>query len=248
MAEEVKKPGGGDNRKKKFYERFTKVAAGRSTYKSKVQGLETNTFDVGASSNLAKFSKSLKNINNYIQKTYKDPDNMVTTIQQIKRVIFNYLKKPKKSDAASCNANRDPEPDMFKMAVFAWKEDYKLMKSRMDKYKSNKSDTWALIYDQCSAEMKNKLKGTQGYDTAKSGNNVTKLLTMICGYCYQFDLLSNEYMAIVAAINNLFYFFQKAEQSNADHHKDFMAILEVIEENRGAGSMTHFPKHAQTRA
>jgi hypothetical protein len=36
--------------------------AGRSTYKSKVQGLENNTFDVGALSDPAKFSKSQKNI------------------------------------------------------------------------------------------------------------------------------------------------------------------------------------------
>jgi hypothetical protein len=48
-------------------------------------------------------------------------------------------------------------------------------------------------------------------------------------------------MAIVAAIKNLFYFFQKAEQSNADYHEDFMAMLKVIKEYGGAGSMTHFP-------
>jgi hypothetical protein len=48
-------------------------------------------------------------------------------------------------------------------------------------------------------------------------------------------------MAIVVAIKNLFYFFQKAEQSNADYHEDFMAMLEVIEEYGGAGLMTHFP-------
>jgi hypothetical protein len=37
MAEEEKKPGGTDNRKKKFYGRFAKCAASRSMYKSKVQ-------------------------------------------------------------------------------------------------------------------------------------------------------------------------------------------------------------------
>jgi hypothetical protein len=216
MAEEEKKPGGADNRKKKFYGRFAKGAANRSMYKSKVQGLENDTFDVGASSNPTKFSKLLKNIENYIQKTYKDPDHMVKTIQQMKRVILNYPEKPKKTDAACCDANGDPDPDMFEMAVFAWKEDYKSMKSRMDRYKGNKSNAWALIYDQCSTELKNKLKGTQGYDTEKSGNNVAKLLAMICGYCCQFDLLSDKYMAIVAAIKNLFYFFQKTEQSNDD--------------------------------
>jgi hypothetical protein len=37
-------------------------------------------------------------------------------------------------------------------------------------------------------------------------------------------------MAILAAIKNLFYFFQKTEQLNADYHKDFMAMLKVIKE------------------
>ena len=64
---------------------------------------------------------------------------------------------------------------------------------------------------------------------------------MIHGYCCQFNLLSDKYMAILAAIKNLLYFFQKVEQSNADYHKDFMAMLEVIEEYGGSGSMTHFP-------
>jgi hypothetical protein len=53
--------------------------------------------------------------------------------------------------------------------------------------------------------------------------------------------LSDEYMAIIASIKNLFYFFQKNNQSNVDYHEDFIAMLEVIEEYGGAGSMTHFP-------
>jgi hypothetical protein len=206
-----------------------------------VQGLENDTFDVGASSNPAKFSKSLKNIENYIQKTYKDPDDMVKTIQKIKKVSLSYPERPKKTDPDCCDSNRNPDSNAFDMAVFAWKEDYKSMKSRMDKYKGNESNAWALIYNQCSPELKNKPEGTEGYDGAKNTNDVAKLLTMIRGYCCQFDLLSDEHMAIVAAIKNLFYFFQKAEQSNADYHEDFMAMLEVIEEYGGAGSMTHFP-------
>ena len=67
------------------------------------------------------------------------------------------------------------------MAVFAWKEDYKSMKLRIDKYKGHKSNARALFYDQCSPELKNKLDGTEGYDGAKSTNNVAKLLTMIRG-------------------------------------------------------------------
>ncbi len=52
---------------------------------------------------------------------------------------------------------------------------------------------------------------------------MAKLLIMIRGYCCQFDLLSDKYMAIVAAIKNLFYFFQKNNQSYADYYEDFIA-------------------------
>ena len=53
------------------------------------------------------------------------------------------------------------------------------MKSRMDKYKDNESNAWALIYNQCSPKLTNKPEATDGYNGAKSTNDVAKLLTMI---------------------------------------------------------------------
>jgi hypothetical protein len=48
-------------------------------------------------------------------------------------------------------------------------------------------------------------------------------------------------MAIVAAIKNLLYFFQNGDQANVDYHEEFMAMMEMIEEYGGAGSLTQFP-------
>ncbi len=210
-------------------------------YKSAVVGLKNDTFDVGAWSDPAKFSKLLRNIENYIQKTYKEPNDIVKTIQQMKKADLTYLAKPKKDEPECLDDSGNPDPDAFEMAVFAWKEDYKSKKYRMERYKGNKSNAWALIYDQCLPELKNKLEGTKGYDNVKRTNDMAKLLIMIRGYCCQFDLLRDKYMAIVAAIKNLFYFFQNNNQSNADYHEHFIAMLEVIKEYGGAGSMTHFP-------
>jgi hypothetical protein len=53
------------------------------------------------------------------------------------------------------------------------------MKSMMDKYRDIESNEWALIYDQCLPELKNKPDATDGYSGAKSTNDVAKLLTMI---------------------------------------------------------------------
>jgi hypothetical protein len=137
MADQDKKPAGVKNKKKKFNGQYSKgMAAGRTTYKSKVAGLEDDTFDVAAASDPAKFSKSLKNIENYIQKTYRSPDDMVKTLQQMK-VTLSYPTKPKKQDLQCCKEDGNPDTDMFEMVVFACKEDYKSMKSRMDKYMDN---------------------------------------------------------------------------------------------------------------
>ncbi len=87
--------------------------------------------------------------------------------------------------------------------------------TKKEKYKEHKLNAWALIYDQCSpSELKNKLKGTSGYDAIKKGNDVVALLIMIRSYCCQFDTLNDEYMLIAGAIKNLLQFFQKrAEES-----------------------------------
>ena len=64
---------------------------------------------------------------------------MVKTIQKRKKVSLSFPERPKKTDKDCCYNNGDPDPDAFDMAVFAWKEDYKSMKLRMDKYKGNTS-------------------------------------------------------------------------------------------------------------
>jgi hypothetical protein len=67
MADQDEEQAGAENKKKKFYGRYARgMALGRTTNKSKVAGLEDDTFDVGAASNPAKFSKSLNNLENYI--------------------------------------------------------------------------------------------------------------------------------------------------------------------------------------
>ncbi len=95
--------------------------------------------------------------------------------------------------------------------------------------------------NQCSPELKNKLEGAERYEEAKETNDIIELLKMIRNYCCQFNTLNDEYMLIVGAFKNLFFFWQKPDQANADYHKDFMALVKVIEEYGGPGSITHFP-------
>jgi hypothetical protein len=99
--------------------------------------LEDEVFDIGASSDPAKFSKSLKSIEYYTQKNYKTCDDIVKAIQQLKRPTLAYPKQPTK--AQYTDDNGDFDDDAFEMVKFAWKEDYKGMKHQMDKNNDNES-------------------------------------------------------------------------------------------------------------
>jgi hypothetical protein len=57
------------------------------------------------------------------------------------------------------------------------------------------------------------------------------------GHC-QLDVLNNEYVAIVMAMKNSLYYFQKP--TNLDYYQDFMAMVKTIEDYGGAGSLTYF--------
>ncbi len=100
-------------------------------------------------------------------------------LQQIGRPTLDYP-MPSKKDYKDEDGSEDLVA--FKMAVFAWKEEYKAMRVRKDRYRDNELNAWALIYNQCSPELKNKLEGAEGYDKAKKTNAIIQLLKMICNY------------------------------------------------------------------
>ncbi len=80
----------GEKNRYQFNNRGNQVS--KTSYKSKVAELEEKISDVGASSKPAKFSTLLKDIEDYIQKNYMTPDNIVKAIQQMKYPTLDYPK------------------------------------------------------------------------------------------------------------------------------------------------------------
>ncbi len=109
--------------------------------------------------------------------TYRMPDDIVKAIQKMKRPTFDLPEKPDKGKCMDSAGNYNA--DEYDMAKFTWKEDWKLIKTREQKYKENQANAWALVYNQCSSEMKVKLNGTSGYKQSKNDTDVIALLTMI---------------------------------------------------------------------
>jgi hypothetical protein len=228
MVEQEKKPAAAGKKKHCRFCGRPNPQPKSSPYTSNVGEIKDNIFDVGTTNNPAKFTKSLKNVETYIQRAYKMPDNIVKAIQKMKKPTFN---PPEKLDNRKCvDSAGSYDADEYNMAKFTWKDDWKLVKTKQQKYQENKANAWALVYNQCSNKMKVKLDGTSGYKQSKKDNDVIALLAMIRGYYYQFNALNDKYVGLVGAIKNLLYFFQKPTQSNLDYHEGFLALVKVIEE------------------
>ncbi len=150
MGEQEKKPAVAGKKKHDRFGGRPNPQPRSSSYTSNVVEIKDNIFDVSATSDPAKFTKSLKNTKTYIQRMYKMPDDMVKAIQKMTRPTFDIQEKPDKSkcvdSAGNYNANK------YDMAKFMWKEDWKLVKTRKQKYQENKANTWALVYNQCLSE------------------------------------------------------------------------------------------------
>jgi hypothetical protein len=131
------------NRKIYWFGNRAGQAGAKSTFKSKVTKLEENTFDMVASSDPARFSKSLKAIKTYIQKMYKMPGNIIKLIQQMKHPTLAFPAKPTK---ATCEDENNPfDEEEYETAKFTWNKEYKATLYRKEKYNENKSSAWALI-------------------------------------------------------------------------------------------------------
>ncbi len=89
---------------------------------------------MGASSDPARFSKSLKAIKTYIQKTCKMPDDIVKAIQQMKRPTLAFPAKPMK--ATCVDENNTFNEGKYEMAKFIWKEELRATLYKKEKYKS----------------------------------------------------------------------------------------------------------------
>jgi hypothetical protein len=117
MAEPKKKPAtAACNRKSYRLGNRAGQAGAKLTFKSKVTKLEEDTFNVGASSDPARFSKSLKAIETYVQKTYKMPNDIVKSIQQMRRPPLAFPAKPTK--ATCVDGNILFNEDKYEMAKF----------------------------------------------------------------------------------------------------------------------------------
>ena len=194
----------------------------RKEYRTEVVGLQEHTFDVGAAKYAAKFTKSLEleEIANYVQKEYTKGGGRIG--QAIKDMVEPTIDLPQQPTGTGGNPPTAVE-------IFVWQEDYKTANTERKQYQENKQRAYALVWGQCSPELRNKVKSAATYGTVSSNHDVVGLLRLIRGFCCSFDDQRQGTWALQQAKKRAFCYLQRENMSNADYMEEFEAIIKVVE-------------------
>ena len=221
-----------NNRNRNFRNRRARNPAATSKFRSSVPGLEDDVFDIGASANPASFNQVMEKIGLYIQKNYKEPNDIVLAIRNRARPNLTLPPRPVKGTQSDAE---------FSLDIFDYQEERKVIAARERVYKAHESNAWALIFDQCSTGLKTQLEGAPGYAAARASNDIVTLISLIQGYCCHFDRQSQTYIAIAETFKSVCLLFQRAHQSNDEYFKDFTSLVETLETYGGNGALGYLP-------
>jgi hypothetical protein len=190
-------PGGNGRGGRK--ERYFPQGGGEATksFKSAISKIAQNTFNTGKNKFSAQFTQSRKYVANYLQRTSASEGYLVAkTVRTGKEqtIALPIAVDASALDAADLKIIRDKE--------------VKTIAKRTLKLQDSLKKGYATVYDQCSQEVRNKLKATDEWDKMQRDQSLHELIQKIERICIQFNNHKQEVFNLVQALRTLFLFTQ----------------------------------------
>ena len=145
-------------------------------YKSTISEIATDTFNTGQNKFAAQFTQSQKNIANYLQRTLANEGYLVAeTVRTGRQQIIELppVVDPNDSDADDQRIIRA--------------EEVKTIAKRRLKLSESLKKGYATVYDQCLQEVRDKLEGTDDWESIQKDQSLHELINKIERICVGFD-------------------------------------------------------------
>ena len=88
---------------------------------------------------------------------------------------------------------------------------------------------YATVYDQCSQEVKDKLEGTEDWESTQRDQSLHELINKIERICVGFDDHKQEVFNLVQALKTLFLYSQTDKETVEQYGRNFRALWETVE-------------------
>ena len=192
-----------------------------------VAELGENIYILNSSGQADKYVKTTEAILNYIQKTYKNGDDIKKALKQEEEFDFGAVEPTTTATKIDVST---PTGFKYKLAMEAFFK-------RQTQYITNKSNAHALIYGQCTLAVKNKLQARKDWDEIE--NNPFKLLKALREITHNYQD-SRYYIGTVAtSIRAFFNMRQEKEESLVEYAKRFKNARDIMETRFGKLDMNY---------
>ena len=217
-------------------------------HKSKITELEDATFNCGHRDNAARYESAVEDISSYVIRTYKGGIHVGTAIRNgaLPDLLNGFgVRRPKMIEKAVPSSDtEDTKPvilgedeydnkDLFEIAEMCWKEAAKTVVMDIKLLQDGNMKLYSLLLEQCSPEMKNRVRGTKGFGEVDSAQHGVNLLAIIREIMCGVEEHLQHTWGMVQVDKLLYTAFQRPQESNDEWIKRFDQLVTVLEQYGG---------------
>ncbi len=193
------------------------------SFKSAISEIAQDTFNTGQNKFAVQFTQSCKNVANYLQRTSASEGYLVA--EPVRSGREQMIALP---DAVDPNA-----PDAANLTIIRAKEVKTIAKRRL-KLQDSLKKGYATVYDQCSQEVRDKLKAMDNWERTQRNQSLHELIQKIERICVGFKDHKQEVFNLVQALKMLFLFTQGEKDTVDEYGHNFRSLWDTVEAFSGS--------------
>ena len=182
--------------------------------------MKAATFDAGKVADAASFVKSIETYTSYVGRSGREYANHLRQILKGEVDVLPTIAMPTRPTPEAIRA------DELERSIYL--EDRKMALRKQDKLTDVIMQLYDEMWEQCSIELKAKLKGEVGFEAVETARDPLELRNRIQRVCCGFEAHRMKYYAIAQAIKRLLLFFQHKDMSNEDYYEQFLALWDIV--------------------
>ncbi len=209
--------GRGGGRGKRNFRFHPRVGEASKGFKSEISKIAVDTFNTGQNKFAAQFTQSRKNAANYLQRTSAHEGYLVA--ETVRTGREQIIELPPAVDPSAANVDDQK---------IIWAEEVKTVAMRRLKLADSLNKGYATVYDQCSQEVKDKLKGMDAWEGTQRDQSLHELINKIERICVGFDNHKQEVFNLVQVLKMLFLYSQGEKETVEQYGRNFLAFWETV--------------------
>ncbi len=210
----------GGRRKPRYFPRkwggnFTATA---KAYELPITEITKYTFNTGKNKFAAQFTKLQERVAGYVQRSRMDESYLVA--EMIRMGTAQTIALPPPVDA---NASDKADLEIIRVEVV------KSVVKRRQKFEESLKKGYANMYDQCSQEVRDKLKAMRDWETVQAMQALDELIKRIEKICVGFVNHKQLVFNLVQSLKTLFLYTQSEKETVEDYARNFKSLWDTIE-------------------